>query len=708
MRIGKYLGLILFLLFSLIPGYSQTFTCTALTVPFIVHAEGIAEKTSDIVIQCSGGTPGTTISGNLTFLLNVNVTNKLATNNTFTDLFLTLDMGAGPQPVNISPVPNGPQGVAFNGVSFTVPASGNITLDLSNLRANASQLGQPYQQEITATIAVSTPQGLPLSNNLATVAVGITQPGLLAGFSDSGVTCTGSPLPSVVNIANLFAAHTNFFSTRVTEGFNGAFQVKDTFSDTGTRFMITYTGFPEDAQIYVPDFIAGSDALNATAGGDLGVPASGGQFTPTATGSLLLIRVNGADQNGAGGMLAFSVPTSGITSFNTVTQVPLTNGSGAAVYEVAAANPSARVNAQIPTFVGLAPNSAAVGTVAYTNLSFAPISTIMTAANAPVPRFVDVSPGPDCSALNDCNLFPQLSVVPPTSPLTAAQTDRPTAEFVLVKNSGGGEMNWTSTITYQTGSGWLTAHPAFGTNTTDLQLVATPSQLAPGTYQATLTINAGTDAGSQAIPITFIVTAGDPTGPTIASVTNAASLQPGPIVPGSLATIMGTNLAGQDVSVTFNGSQASLLYNSATQINLQVPVALAANQSSANVVVTVGGQSSAPDSVAVAVIAPAIFNPGILNQDQTVNGPSHPAPIGSKIRIYATGASSPFSAGISARLAGSDITPAFAGSATGIPGVQWVDLVIPAGTPTGTTNVQVCGSTETARLCSMPAPLSVK
>jgi uncharacterized protein (TIGR03437 family) len=268
-------------------------------------------------------------------------------------------------------------------------------------------------------------------------------------------------------------------------------------------------------------------------------------------------------------------------------------------------------------------------------------------------------------------------------------------------------MIWTASITYQTGSGWLSIYPTAGVNTTNIQVVGYPNQLAPGTYQATVTVDAGPFTGAQSVPITFTVTGANPTEPVITSVFNAASLQPGPLVAGSLATIMGSNLAGHNVSVTFDGSGASLIYTSATQINLQVPVALAGSIS-ADVVVTVDGQSSAPDSVGLAVVAPAIFNPGILNQDQTLNGPSHPAPIGSKIRIYATGAASPFSGGITARLAGSDIMhPAYAGPATGIPGVQWVDLIIPAGVPSGTTNVQVCGSGP-ARLCSMPAPVSIK
>src|SRR5215471_11174680 len=52
--------------------------CTPTASPTQVLAEGIAERVGDIVLSCSGGTPATVVTGNLTFFLNVNVTNKLA------------------------------------------------------------------------------------------------------------------------------------------------------------------------------------------------------------------------------------------------------------------------------------------------------------------------------------------------------------------------------------------------------------------------------------------------------------------------------------------------------------------------------------------------------------------------------------------------------------------------------------------------------
>src|SRR6266446_6180430 len=114
------------------------------------------------------------------------------------------------------------------------------------------------------------------------------------------------------------------------------------------------------------------------------------------------------------------------------------------------------------------------------------------------------------------------------------------------------------------------------------------------------------------------------------------------------------------VSVSFNAVPARLLYTGATQINLQVPAELAL-KTTAQMIVTVDGQSAA-QTVGLALVSPAIFSPGILNQDNTVNNAAHPADLGSVIQIFATGLISPGSGPITARIGGREIpTPNYAG-----------------------------------------------
>jgi uncharacterized protein (TIGR03437 family) len=693
------------------PAHAQNaLLCTPLASPVQVRSEGIAEKVGNIVLSCSGGIPGTVVTGNLTFFLSVNVTNKLAADGTLTDVLLTINTGNGPTPVNVAAQPFGNDAVVFNGVTFTVPPSGSVTLQLSNLRGDASQLGPTPEQAITANVAVSGSQGMAIGNN-AEFAVGFTMPGLLATFSSNGVTCSGSPLPQLLNIGNLFAVGTRFFSTRITEGFAAAFQVKDAFSDTGTRVMVSYSNFPAGARLFVPDFVAGSDAVVPTSGGDLGLLPSGGTYQPTANGSLLLILVSGADQNGAGGSMILPKPAL-LTPFNQVTEVPLTNGVGTAVYEVADTNPNVRETAQFPTFLGLAPFGGGASTTASVNLSFAPVSTVHVAADAPVPRFVNVAPPSDCSALGDCtaSYFPHLRIDAPAGGLNfaAAQNAFLQTGYIEVQNSGQGELDWTASVTYQTGSGWLVVDPASGINDGTIRIDAHPEKVPPGTYQATLTVNAGL-AGSQTFPVTFTVTGPGLGGPLVTSVFNAASLQPGPLVAGSLAAVFGSGFTGEQVSVTFGGNLAPIIYKSATQINLQVPAAVA-GETSSQMVVMVDGHSSAPQAVTLAAAAPGIFNPGVLNQNNTLNTAANPAARGTTIEILCTGLISPASDAVSAVIAGQTINrPLSSGSLAGVPGVQQVTVTIPTGIPAGATQVEVCAvAAGTQPVCSMPASVMVK
>jgi uncharacterized protein (TIGR03437 family) len=99
-----------------------------------------------------------------------------------------------------------------------------------------------------------------------------------------------------------------------------------------------------------------------------------------------------------------------------------------------------------------------------------------------------------------------------------------------------------------------------------------------------------------------------------------------------------------NLSVTFNGIQAALLYSSPTQINALVPYALA-GQTSAKVVVSRFGQFSDPFTVPIADTSPAVFTASasgtgqgaILNYDYSANSEARPATKGLGVYIYATG-----------------------------------------------------------------------
>jgi uncharacterized protein (TIGR03437 family) len=295
---------------------------------------------------------------------------------------------------------------------------------------------------------------------------------------------------------------------------------------------------------------------------------------------------------------------------------------------------------------------------------------------------------------------------------TAGAGGYPQIQYMQVQNLGGGLLDWTISTVYKSGDGWLRVYPTWGFNTTTVQVSAMAEKLAQGTYQATLKVDAGPLAGTRSYDVSFVVTApvAGPGRPTIAGVANAAVFGTGPVVAGSLATLMGLRLAGQKVTVTFDDLPAAMLFDNATQINVQVPAALGA-RNSALVVVNVDGASSLPFAVALADTAPGIFAGGILNQDNSVNGASAPAAPGSTIQVFLTGLLSPQVVAVMARIADRNIAfPSYFGPAPGTAGLQQVNLVLPADLSAMTTQVYVCGLTVArpeSPICSPPAPLVI-
>ena len=700
-------------LFALATGstFAQTQpACVTSGVPVQVRAEGLTERIGDILLQCSGYNAGTVLSGNLTIFLPVGITNRVDANNQTQDAVLFVNYGSGFVPTGIAGLVAAGS-MAFNGISVIVPSSGRLSLKISNVRAAVGGVAS-----VTAYISSSS---IPISQSQLVVAYPRTS--LFATLYGTDVPCTGSALASTTSLSALFAARTVFASTRITEGFAGAFATRAAGDDTGTRFLIGYSGFPANAHIYIPDRVAGSSALVPTAGGDLGVTQAVGQYVP-GSGTSLLVRVPYADATGAGGNPLPTPPGIGPVLLDSMSEVPLTNGAGYAVYEVVDTNPAVLESAQFPAFVSV-PNATAAA-VGQEGLSYAPVSTVMSASvSAPIPRFAAGTgiPPSDCTVLNDCQAgyFPKLSIDPISIQLTAiaggAMTSGP--GYIPVQNSGGGIMNWAAIVNYTTGSGWLTLDRTSGENDGSVRVWPTvPVSLAAGMYQARIVIDAGPLAGNAAIPVTLTVQAAPVLPPTpiippapvvtVTAVVNAATFAVTPLVPGSLGTLFGANLSGKSVSVTFDGNAAVLVYAGATQINLQVPASLG-SKTSATLVVTVDSSSSALQTVALAPVWPAIFAGGVLNQDNTGNKAGSAAKAGSVLQIFATGI--PASATVSVQIADrKNLIPLYAGAAPGLTGVQQVNVAIPADLAAATAQLIVCATAGSQSACSAAYPVVIQ
>jgi uncharacterized protein (TIGR03437 family) len=221
-----------------------------------------------------------------------------------------------------------------------------------------------------------------------------------------------------------------------------------------------------------------------------------------------------------------------------------------------------------------------------------------------------------------------------------------------------------------------------------------------------------------------------------------------PVAPGALVSIFGTNLAAGlaqadtiplsttlgNVSVTFNGIPAPLLFVSTGQVNAQLPwnVLSSGTVGTANVVVTNNGQVSTSVSVPVGPFSPGIFAiNGIavaINSDGSLAAPAnaipgiptHAAKIGDQagLVILCTGLGAvnpPVTTGdkvTDGQLHTATTTPTvtiggmaqqvlFAGMSPQFVGVNQINIAVVPGTPTGNSlplQIQVGGVTTSAQV----------
>ena len=144
-------------------------------------------------------------------------------------------------------------------------------------------------------------------------------------------------------------------------------------------------------------------------------------------------------------------------------------------------------------------------------------------------------------------------------------------------------------------------------------------------------------------------------------VVNAATYQVGvPVGQGSLAVLFGTALAANPVTsstppwqgalenrqITIDDQTISpIYYISATQANFQIPSNAALGTQRVALRVGDTGELVAGGNLLIAAASPGLFttNQGgsgqaaVVNQDNTVNSPSNPAPVGSTVTLYGTG-----------------------------------------------------------------------
>lgn len=162
----------------------------------------------------------------------------------------------------------------------------------------------------------------------------------------------------------------------------------------------------------------------------------------------------------------------------------------------------------------------------------------------------------------------------------------------------------------------------------------------------------------------------------VTGVLSAASFLQGAVAPGEIVTLFGVDIGPDDFAllslnesglvsntlaetqVLFDDAPAPLIFVQSGQLSAVVPYKVA-GKSATQVQVAYRDKRSDPVMVPVTDSAPGIFTlnasgsgqAAAVNQDGTLNGPSHPAPKGSIITFYATGEGQTNPAGVDGKLA---------------------------------------------------------
>ena len=167
--------------------------------------------------------------------------------------------------------------------------------------------------------------------------------------------------------------------------------------------------------------------------------------------------------------------------------------------------------------------------------------------------------------------------------------------------------------------------------------------------------------------------------PSIASVVNAASLQPGPIAPGELLTIIGTDfgLPGK-LGVTIGGLNSIVVQSATNQVTVVVPSSGLAGDSVA-VVVNSDTLASAPLKLPLVAAAPGVFTVDGSGVGQAlISGTAAP---GSTITLFGTGGGD-LSLTVTVSINGEDAPVTSVSAVADKPGWFQVMTAIPADAPT--------------------------
>lgn len=292
------------------------------------RAEGLAEEVGQITINCTGGTvtaagqPIATI--NVQLLLNTNVTSKLLSSNGASEALLLID---DPAPTNqvvadfpnttvVNGIGNGeyqggpgrpnvfvggynkavPTMLTWLNVPFDPPGTGNRTLRIVNVRANANMV--PYSTTLTyvgtisAYLTISGTGAVPLSNVY-----------LMVGYPQKSMTFTASDLASGLLCE---AVGSKDFTLQYSELFGTAFRNANSQWNGVQQNLLNATPYNTESMFYNNVFSGTGAALvqSANGAGGAGTATNGTRlravFTNVPTGVTIYVAREIIQTKGAG------------------------------------------------------------------------------------------------------------------------------------------------------------------------------------------------------------------------------------------------------------------------------------------------------------------------------------------------------------------------------------------------------------------------
>lgn len=228
-------------------------------------------------------------------------------------------------------------------------------------------------------------------------------------------------------------------------------------------------------------------------------------------------------------------------------------------------------------------------------------------------------------------------------------------QIITIRNTGSGALQWNAVASVS----WISITPGSGTDAGVVNVSASASNLAPGSYTGNVMIFASASNAPLTIPVSFSVTAAAGR-PAISpgGIVTAAGYQ-AIIARGSISSIFGTSLANvtdaaaavplprslSGVRVTANGVDAPLWFVSSGQINFQVPFetpltglvpVTVYRDDIASLVANVQVQEYAP-GIFTYERTPGVFDPIVIRTNGAIVSPTNPALPGDILVVYGTG-----------------------------------------------------------------------